>query len=228
MMVGLGQRARRLEDKQARRSAILEAAAGLLGRRQYASITMAEVARHCGLAKGTLYLYFKSKEELFLATLERELVHWFDAFGAELARHEALDPDTFGRLLARSIGARERLTDLLPIVHVVLEHNIEHGTALAFKRTLLERLSLGAQMLERVLPGLSAGAGLRLLLRIQGLVLGLEQMAYPAPSVAGVLERQELAQLRIDLESDLAEAVADLVRGTLMRSAASVTPRRST
>ena len=214
-MAGLRQRARRSEDKQARRSAILEAAAGLVERRNFASITMSELARHCDLAKGTLYLYFKSKEELFLAMLEQELVQWFDSFGAELARQEAMDADTFGRILARSIAERRKLVDLLPIVHVVLEHNIEQDTALAFKRTLLERLSLGSQLLERALPGLSPGSGLRLLLRIQALVLGLKQMADPAPSVKSVLDREELARLRIDFEPELAQSVADLVRGTL-------------
>jgi AcrR family transcriptional regulator len=216
-MVEVGRRARRDEDKRARRSAILEATAGLLGRQQFMSITMAEVARRCGLAKGTLYLYFKSKEELFLGTLEQELVQWFDAFGDELARRGALDADTFGRVLARSLGSRARLRELLPFVHVVLEQNIEHHTALAFKRTLARRLALGGVLLERVLSDLPPGSGLPLLLRIQGLVLGLRQMADPAPSVAAILERDELAALRIDFETELAEAVADLVRGTQAR-----------
>lgn len=218
-MTRLRQRARREEDKQARRSAILETTAGLLGRHQFGSITMAEVARHCGLAKGTLYLYFKSKEELFLATLERELVHWFAAFGDELLARGPMGPDAFGNLFAHSLGRRERLVDLLPIVHVVLEHNIEHATALAFKRTLLARLTVGGKLLEHVLPDLPGGAGLRLLLRIQGLVLGLRQMADPAPSVARVLARDELATLRIDFEPELAQAIADLVRGTQLRLA---------
>jgi AcrR family transcriptional regulator len=216
-MVAVGQRARREEDKRARRSAILNATAGLLGRQQFASITMAEVARHCGLAKGTLYLYFKSKEELFLGTLEQELVRWFDAFGDELVRRGVMDPDTFARVLAHSLAQHERLTELLPIVHVVLEHNIEHDTALAFKRTLSSRLTVGGDLLERVLCDLPPGSGLPLLLRIQGLVLGLRQMADPAPSVAAVLDRAELSGLRVDFETELAQAVADLVRGTQAR-----------
>ena len=45
-------RARKEEDKLARREAILGVAARSLGRRQYARVTMAEIAERCGLAKG--------------------------------------------------------------------------------------------------------------------------------------------------------------------------------
>jgi AcrR family transcriptional regulator len=72
--MALRQRARNDEDKQVRRAEILTQAAALLGKHPYARITMSQVAAGSGLAKGTLYLYFRSKEELFLALLQRELV----------------------------------------------------------------------------------------------------------------------------------------------------------
>lgn len=211
--MALKQRARKDEDKQARRAAILETAAQLLGRHPYASITMADVASGCGLAKGTLYLYFKSKEELFLAALEQELTQWFEAFGGELRRRGSMDAVSFGRLAASSLAARERLTDLLPILHAVLEHNIEPGTALGLKRMLRDRLDAGGTVLESSLDGLAPGDGRRLLLRVHALVVGLRQMADPSPTVASVLEREELATLRIDFESELAETITDLARG---------------
>jgi AcrR family transcriptional regulator len=209
------QRARKDEDKRARRAAILQTAATMLGRHQYGSITMAEVARRCGLAKGTLYLYFRSKEELFLATLERELTGWFDAFAADAPRWAPADPETFGHRLAHSLAERERLADLLPLLHAVLEHNIEPQTALSFKQMLRDRLQIGGRLVEALLPGLRRGDGHRLLLRVHALVIGLRQMADPAPSVAAVLRREELAALRIDFETELATTITDMTRGML-------------
>ena len=211
--MALKQRARKQEDKQARRDAILEVAATMLGRREFNSITMAEVARRCGLAKGTLYLYFGSKEELFLAALERELAAWFDALGAQLARGGAIDPDGFGRVVARSLRERDTLTDLLTILHSVLEHNIDPEAALAFKRMLRDKLVDGGAVLQRVLPQMPPGGGVRLLIRVHALVVGLRQMADPSPSVAEVLRREELAVLRVDFEAELAAAIAALIRG---------------
>jgi len=63
-------------NREARAQAILAAAARVFARRGLESCTMEEIAREAGVAKGTLYLYFPSKQELFLAV--------FDAFGRQL------------------------------------------------------------------------------------------------------------------------------------------------
>ena len=217
--MALKQRARREEDKQARRDAILEVAAQLLGRGQFSNITMAEVARRCGLAKGTLYLYFRSKEELFLAALEGQLAAWFDDLTRKLAESSELGPESFGRLVASSLAQRETLTDLLAILHTVLERNIDAGTALAFKQMLRDKMVISGQTLEAVLPQIGPGEGAKLLTRIHALVVGLRQMADPSPSVAEVLARDELAVLRVDFENDLALTIRDLLRGMQTKAA---------
>jgi AcrR family transcriptional regulator len=48
------------------RQTILDAAADLFSRAEFRAVTMDEMARHAGVAKGTLYNYFGSKEALFL------------------------------------------------------------------------------------------------------------------------------------------------------------------
>jgi AcrR family transcriptional regulator len=60
-------RARSGADKLERRMQILETTLQLWGHTDYAKLTMSQVAAALNLAKGTLYLYFPSKEELFLA-----------------------------------------------------------------------------------------------------------------------------------------------------------------
>ena len=65
------QRAIQAEDKQERRDAILDAAEQVLLLAPERVASVAEVASHAGLAKGTVYLYFPSKEELLLAVHER-------------------------------------------------------------------------------------------------------------------------------------------------------------
>jgi AcrR family transcriptional regulator len=222
--MALKQRARKEEDKQARRDAILAVAARSLGRRQFARVTMAEIAEQCGLAKGTLYLYFNTKEELFLAALERELAQWFDAVGARLIGSRDLDAAGFGRLVARSLVERETLADLLALLHTVLEANVEPDAALSFKRMLRDRLELAGRGIEVLLHGLPRGGGVRLLLHMHALVVGLRQMSDPPPNIAQVLEREELALLRLDFETELAAALTDLVRGMMQRGPHVVAP----
>lgn len=207
-------RARKEEDKLARREAILAVASRSLGRRQYARVTMAEIAERCGLAKGTLYLYFGTKEELFLAALELELAAWFDRIGEQLLAKGRTDPRSFAEIVVRTLAARETLIDLLPLLHTVLEQNIDDETALRFKRMLRDKLVAGGAVVERALP-LQRGDGVRLLLRTHALVVGLRQMSDPPPAIAEVLARAELHQLQIDFETELIDSLAALVRGML-------------
>lgn len=58
-------------DRRAeRRQAIIQTAARLFASEGYADCEMDRVASELGVAKGTLYLYFKSKEELFYACVD--------------------------------------------------------------------------------------------------------------------------------------------------------------
>lgn len=216
------QRARKDEDKLARRRAILDAAGRMLRERGYADLTMAEVARHCRLAKGTLYLYFSSKEAMFLAALEQELSTWFDGLLeglAELAPEREETP-RIAETIATSLASQPTLLDLLTIVHNVLEQNIEYDTALSFKKMLAQRLEFGGAIFERALPGLPHGDGQRLLLRIYAAVVGLRQMSDPSPVVAEVLELPQMQALKVDFEADLREMIVDLVRGAQARRVA--------
>ena len=72
------QRAIRDEQKLERRHNILETAWQMFQQTNYTSVTIAEVAKASGLAKGRVYLYFKTKEEVFLSIQEEQLTAWFD------------------------------------------------------------------------------------------------------------------------------------------------------
>ncbi len=62
-----------------RRSAILKAARKAFARQGYAGATMDDVAEACSIAKGTLYLYFKSKRQIYLGVLKEDLRSLGDA-----------------------------------------------------------------------------------------------------------------------------------------------------
>ena len=55
-----------------RRSAILQAARTVFARQGYAYTVVEDIANQAGLGKGTLYLYFPSKEQIYLAALLEE------------------------------------------------------------------------------------------------------------------------------------------------------------
>src|SRR5215831_3241471 len=60
---------KRKEANAERRRAILKAARTVFARQGYASTVVDDIARQAEIGKGTLYLYFPSKEQIYLAAL---------------------------------------------------------------------------------------------------------------------------------------------------------------
>ena len=53
-----------------RREEIIKVASNLFSKKSYHDVTMDQIAGEVGVAKGTIYLYFESKENLYLGILE--------------------------------------------------------------------------------------------------------------------------------------------------------------
>ncbi|HYO80538.1 MAG TPA: TetR family transcriptional regulator [Bryobacteraceae bacterium] len=65
-------RPRRKDLPENRRACILQAARCVFAKQGYADTVVEDIATRAGIAKGTLYLYFDSKEEIFLAALRED------------------------------------------------------------------------------------------------------------------------------------------------------------
>lgn len=83
---------RAIELKKARRDAILDVAREVFSREGYAAASMSDIASRLGGSKGTLYNYFRSKEELFRAHVqERCLCSAKAMFSEPLAGDDPID-----------------------------------------------------------------------------------------------------------------------------------------
>jgi AcrR family transcriptional regulator len=85
-----GKRSRR---KQARPGELLEAALDLFVEKGYAATRVEEVAARAGVSKGTLFLYFASKQELFKAVVRHSIAGRFSEWSEELDNYVASSTD---------------------------------------------------------------------------------------------------------------------------------------
>lgn len=202
-------------EKQTRRIAILEAAYVLYSARDYADISMQQIAQAAGLAKGTLYLYFKTKESLFLALYEQQLGQWLDVVDQWLS--SACTPDTVARFIVQSLQARPHFLRLAAILHPIIEYNIDYETAFDFKARLLQRITQTGTLLERCLAFLDPGQGVRYFLHLNALIIGLQQSTSAAPVVQQVLQHEKLKPFRVDLFEELEFLLRNLLYGLTYR-----------
>ena len=218
-------RAYRPEEKEIRRQAILAAALQLFREVPYAEVHMAELALRLGLAKGTLYLYFPTKESLFLAVLELEMGAWFAASSERLqATPVGTDPGLVAAGLVEELLARPLLPKLQALLHNVLEQNVPQAEAVAFARFLQNQILAVGERLERVLVALAPGQGAAYLIRFHALVMGAQLMSQRPPVVQQALQAPELTLFDFSFETVMAGMAVDLLLGMLESGFMSRTP----
>ena len=199
-------------EKKARRQQMLIAAERLFESWSYTDITMDRIADQTGVAKGTLYLYFHSKEELFLQLYEERLLEWYSELEALacLGSH-TVAPAAAARVIATTLGAHPSLVRLHGVVHSTACTNIDLETTLVFRnrqRTGME--SLGAALARRI-NGLSEEHAIRFLVRLEALVGGLSWSAFPSSTLVRAFEKQGIDVFHIDFEEELREIITALL-----------------
>jgi AcrR family transcriptional regulator len=124
---------RRLDERAARGDRILDAAAELLLRFGYSRVTIDDVAQRAEVGKGTVYLHWRTREELFGAVLGRELAQALDEVAEGMVVHPASwQLHRLARALFLALGRRPLLIALVRSDPEVLgkfagRHSAEHA-----------------------------------------------------------------------------------------------------
>ena len=198
--------------KDARRDVILVAAQELFCKQPFETIFMGTIAASVGLAKGTLYLYFRTREEIFLALLTRELRAWLLSLSA--AAHESPAPEAALDWIVESLASRNELLRLAALLHSVLERNLSVETAREFKLSFDAGLSATANHLAPALRLADDEEARRFLRWLQVCILGLCQMAHPSPVVeAAMAQEPRLAHMVIDFRKELRSMLGAILAG---------------
>jgi AcrR family transcriptional regulator len=153
-------RARTAQAKADRRLQILASASAVCAASSYDELTVADVADRAGIAKGTVFRYFPTKEDLGRALAEEHLARWADDLDRRLARLPGPPaPDVAARLLVESLAGRRDLLVLASRGLVAAETPDDAAAAAALERALPYIGHAGGARLMRT--ALASGAGLR-------------------------------------------------------------------
>ena len=170
-------RARTSAQRQERRAMILASAHTVFQNNQYEQITLDDIARVAGLGKATLYSYFATREELFLALCQELLAAWFAQAHRELGMLSS--PATAAQVaavLTAILPDHTTLMRLFPLLHSTIEHNVSAAALLAHKQWFgPQMVQIGARF-EALLPFIPPGEGKFITRYMYMLILGATQM----------------------------------------------------
>ena len=218
------QRARSDEQREIRRTVILETAAAMLNEMPVAEVSLNELSRRVGLAKSNVLRYFESREAVLLELLDVFLGEWLEDLaeelseGIEVGAAQNVRAAQLADILSRSLANRVVLCDLFGAQGGVLEHNVSVEVVKRHKRSSLTKLTAMSELLRRHLPELGEAAQLFCLI---GLVSAGALASYvpPPPSLlAAYAQEPELGLLNLDLGDALRGAFTSSLLGVLPRA----------
>src|SRR5262245_23487929 len=174
MTVGQLLRARSAAAKETRRAAILAAARAIHEQTAYDAIAVADVARRARLAKGTVFLYFPTKESLFLGLFDALCDEWLDAVHAAVAGEAgAFSSEQLAGTIAQMLAERPALRRLLPLVAATIEPEAPADQLADSRRRRLRRFFATGALVEERLRLARNGDGVLLLRCAVALLAGL-------------------------------------------------------
>ena len=192
------QRARQPEQKEARKAAILEAAAALYDQKDFAEISMRGIAQQAGLGKASLYHYFKTKEEVFLALYGQEVDLWLADLENRLSRLRKPTAARVASIFTTVLESRPRFCRLSVLLSSVLEHNLSEQVIVEFKLSLLEPIGQTIGLIQTALPDLTPARANDFVIQHHALIAGLWPIAHPSPEVEKVLQLPEFQPFHVD------------------------------
>ena len=104
----------------------------------YEGFSVALLASKAGVVKGTLYLYFKTREEVFLALYDQSLNRMSEAFIARLT--SGMSDRAFCELLYDVAFGDSLYVPLQARLEKVIEHNVSIDSLIASKRHFLKQV----------------------------------------------------------------------------------------
>ncbi len=135
-----------------RREEIINACEQLYRTMSFREITLKEIGKITSFSRPTIYNYFETKEEIFLALFQREYDLWNEDLTAILEKNEKLTKAELAEKIAASLAGRDQLLKLLAMNNYDMEANSRPERLVAFKESYGRSLGLMRELLLKFCP----------------------------------------------------------------------------
>lgn len=117
----------------ARKEEIITACEKLYETMNFKDITIKEIGNVTSFTRTSIYNYFQTKEEIFLALLQREYQLWIKELKKMRKENESMTKADFASTLAKTLEERENLLKIMSMNHYDMEENSRIERLIEFK-----------------------------------------------------------------------------------------------
>ena len=138
-----------------RREEIINACEQLYSAMSFRDITLKEIGSITSFSRPTIYNYFETKEEIFLALFKREYDRWNEDLQSINEENERLTKAQLAEKIAQSLAERPQLLKLLSMNNYDMEANSRQEILTLFKQSYGRSLHLMSMLLTKFCPDMS-------------------------------------------------------------------------
>jgi len=178
---------------RARQEEIISACSKLYETMSFRDISLKDIARETSFTRTSIYNYFATKEEIFLALLQREYELWVADLNTLRDRAAGMQPPTFADALADTLVTRSRLLKLMTMNIYDMEVNSRPEKLAEMKASFGASLRAVNECLKAAFPGMDAT-------RREAFVYAFFPFVYGLHPYAAVPERQRVAMEQAGVE----------------------------
>ena len=192
-----------------KREEIINACEKLYRTMSFREITLKEIGCMTSFSRPTIYNYFETKEEIFLALFQREYDRWNEDLTAVLNGNERLTRKELAERIADTLAGREQLLKLLSMNNYDMEANSRQELLNAFKHSYGRSMQLMRLLLEKYCPEMSVRD-------IQNFIYTFYPFMFGIYPYAAVTEKQRTAMKEAGIDY-VYQTVYELACGCLIR-----------
>lgn len=143
------------ELTNARKEEIVNACASLYETMSFRDITLRDIGDKTSFTRTSIYNYFHTKEEIFLALLKREHDAWIADMNEMIERITAMDADAFAEALSRILEKRGCMLKLMSMNIYDMEVNSQMENLVDFKKSYAEAFDTLDKCLQKFFPSMT-------------------------------------------------------------------------
>ena len=192
-----------------RREEIINACEQLYQTMSFKDITIKEIGNVTSFSRPTIYNYFETKEEIFLALYEGEYDRWNADLESILQNNEKLSRKQIAEKIAHSLQNREQLLKLLSMNNYDMEANSRKELLTSFKESYGKSMKNIRSILEKFCPEMNDGEIRNFLYIFFPFMFGI----YPYTSVT-VKQREAMKKADVDFAY---QSIYDITFSCLVR-----------
>ena len=136
----------------ARKNEIIEACRLVYQTKSFRQITIKDIGAVTSFTRTSIYNYFETKEEIFLAIHQKEYEYWGTELDEILRVHKQMSTHEFADALAKSLQNRVLLLKLMSMNHYDMEENTRPEMLVEFKQAYGQTIALVRQCLKKFFP----------------------------------------------------------------------------